>query len=74
MESQKKVLLKILKGGGTMTSLKGATELGIIQTTNRLNELIRDGYDIEHKKMVSKKGKRYNTYFMPKFFDKTRLV
>ena len=73
MESHKQILLRLFKRGEVMTSIKGYT-LGIVQTTNRINELIRDGYDIEHKRMVSKKGKRYNAYFMPAFFDKTRLV
>ncbi len=72
MESHKTIILKILKSGKKMTSMDGYM-LGIVQTTNRINELITDGHDIQDKWMTSKRGKRYKVYFMPVFFDVSKL-
>ena len=75
MESQQKIILKILKSGKKLTSMDGMT-IGIVRLTNRINELRGPdggGHDIQDKWMVSKAGKRYKAYYMPVFFDVSKL-
>ena len=55
-------LLRLLNAGCTVTSALG-NSIGIVQTTNRLNELIADGYDIKSR-WTTKNKKRYKEYWL----------
>ena len=72
MDSHKKTILKILKRGKKLTSVDGFM-LGIVRLTNRIGDLRRDGHDIQDKWMTSKAGKRYKIYYMPVFFDVSKI-
>lgn len=67
MDSQKETILKIFKSGKSMSSIQGAM-IGIIQTTNRINELMRDGHSIVGEWHTSNSGKRFKRYYMPAFY------
>ena len=65
--TQKQVILALLKNGIRVTSIMGSTLFGIVQTTNRCNELIEDGYPVKID-WVCKNGKYFNEYyFTPKY-------
>ncbi len=61
--SQKKKILNHLKAGEPMTSY-GGFRMGIVRLTNRIGELIAEGYPIRSRWATSLEGARYKVYYM----------
>lgn len=47
--TQKERIVKYLKDEGSITALEAVRELGVLQLSARLCELIEDGYDFDKK-------------------------
>lgn len=47
--TQKQRIVKYLKDEGSITALEAVKELGVLQLSARLCELIEDGYDFDKK-------------------------
>lgn len=72
MKSQNKQILNILKGGKSITAYD-AFLLGCLRLAARIKDLRDMGNNIQDKWMTSNSGKRYKSYYIDKFFDKTTL-
>ncbi len=62
--TQAQDVLKFLKDGFTLTSLKALSALGVISFPKRICELRRQGHQIEQRRIKLPNGKRVNEYWM----------
>lgn len=60
--SQKEVLLKHLKRKKTISQFEALLVYGIARLASRIDELRKDGYQIETMMKKDEKGKRYARY------------
>jgi|JI9StandDraft_1071089.scaffolds.fasta_scaffold222314_2 hypothetical protein len=68
IESQKKAILNYLLTGCKMTGLEALKICGCIKASNRISELIEEGFDIQKQmiKIKTKFGeKRVAQYYLP---------
>lgn len=62
--SQEISILQHLQSGQTITSLDALKMFGCFRCASRINELRREGYNIETR-MIESNGKRFAEYFIP---------
>lgn len=71
--TQKQRIVRYLKDEGSITALEAVRELGVLQLSARLCELIEDGYDFDKKteSSLNRYGERvYYTRYSLKGTDK----
>lgn len=63
MKTQNERIINYLGLGRKLTPLQALNKFGCFRLASRVNELRRDGWNID-KEMVTKNGKRFASYYL----------